>query len=67
MYVCMYVTGFPSPLTIEWVVACAGGMEPWSSLGEWVEDPFVATQQTDRMSAHTRSLMTAWGHITLEL
>ena len=43
MYLCKYVAGCPYPMTIEWVLAKAGGMEPWLNHGDRVNDPIVPT------------------------
>ena len=62
VYVCMYVTGFPYPLTIEWVPAYAGGdgavVRP---RGEGQRPQMVHTQQTDGMPAQTCTWVTTLG------
>ena len=64
MYVCMFVTGYP--MTIEWVPACAGGNGAMVRPRGEGQNPIVPTQQTDGVSAHTRSRVTTLGRITQE-
>ena len=63
MYVSMYQA--QGPLRGPW--NRPAGIGPWSDDREKVKGPDVPSQQTDGMSAHTRSRVSALGLITREL